>query len=445
MDLSEIIEKFSIELPNEEFAPEPFNDELVSVPIPDPPVPLISLSEQIIQELDHLQELIELIEDTADDFTATIPPELEFLSSTLNTAQYLEIKRSRNNASRPLVNQFDRSLISGCGLPNAWPVLTLDPLRALQDSLTQTLQVIQGQLYQPTLDSNPYRNYPSGRSSTTNNSIPSDWEVTATKYLNQLAITQISTSTQYRGKFAITVASMGSSLSNGLLEYFFKPALQSDLNDIVSALHKVRDILVKVRQMLCVGMALQALRLLAVRDAFQRILRAIIQQAIVSQLAVLFNKTLDTVVNSLLSTFESHSDDKQDIGDLVGDVVAEQLSFFLADAVQNVTGYSNRLVASVIRQSQEQSRKALSELSLLEHRVRVSRWIQHMDQGIILCNTLISGIESGNLLRGAINQFISSSIVEPSSKLYQRMKTHPQYENAFRGDINTSPYISRIS
>jgi hypothetical protein len=423
-DIEALLRRHRIEKPTEQF-------EFGSVPAdptvpPDPlnkadfDTPLLPLVVRLEDEAARVQEIIDIIIDTADEITVPTPPEeATFLGDVVSTQDYLrslEVTDEEDPFRQRKQQSFEWGVLNTYGDNPHWPILMAADLIDIRNTLLNARDVIEGSLLvQAQVIA------ASGGNGWKTEVLNSD--------LTQVHEQMILSSAQVRFKVAQSVFTMSTSFSVADLDRLLGLAIDPAAERIRPNLIKILSFLRNTRKILKHSQLLQAGEYQRTRDAILNIVQAAIIDRLINILVVRLSNTVNNLADPLLTALEDGFGDGP-LLDILTDDVGQQLVSVIGGTIQAIVGQYKGIVADLLRENQRKSQLQLDKLQYLGERNTVGRWITHIDQVILTLEKLLVDVTlSQNLAAATISRAIQPP---PPSNLpiLQRFLEHPELSQA---------------
>ncbi len=407
-DIDRLLRRPRVGKPHEEFVLPPPPAE----PTPQTVAPSITPEAVLRDEADHVQELLDLIIQHAEDVSVPVPPELQgLLGPVVTTRDYLGNLTTRGGKAHRLREHFEQHALPGCGLGTVFPVFLAPGLQYFLDTLLSAANVTQGILVTGSVGTS---------------GLP-HWGQDVSQALGGYHQALLSDSRSFRGAAARAVFSMQTDLRSQLLRCLFQPSVDSPLEEVRSALQQLQQVLQLLRTLLCYAQFLQLMKLQNARGLFKSLLEEQVLNQLLQLVAVLVNQAKLQVAAPVLDLL-TEGEGGCDPLDLVGDAVGGAVITAIGEASAWLTGYYNKLAADLLRKLHKQNRVLLEGVGLLTRQSMIGRWIQHLDQAILLVNQLLAATDAG-AIQGTLSSFLNRALPAPNSRLLQALGAHPSYRH----------------
>jgi hypothetical protein len=425
-NFEQLLKRPRVEKPNEEFElppPEP----VVRPDIPEvgseTPAALPNLIEELYDEAARMQELYQLVVETAEPVEVPVPVQDQpLLGQVITSADYIHHLKDRSPKGKRLRQTFEDGILqqSGCGVSPHWPLLTSGRMLSFQDGLIGAAQALEGGLLAG-VEQDIAQDAARKRAEA-----PSD----PSAQINRALIDQ---SRIYRSKFAQTLGTFATDLSGDVFRCLFAPANLHALTEIRPMLTEIRSTLYLLKQWLCTAMLLRLFEYQKVRDALQTLLDQMLFEMFLQALSLLVERAQSAVIDPLLSKLTGPvmtSHPECDLLAMVGSRAARTLSETIYGSIWSVTNYYNEILSDILRESQNRTRGALDELQVLGERNSIGRWILHLEEAIQMCDQILNSVGSLDRAQEILNRFVRRSLPSTNSALYTRAVNHPEYQDA---------------
>ena len=397
--LAGILSRPQIRRPVEEFylppLPEDEQPPIISEDFNFEPSP--DLQELVFNEAAAIQDLIDLLEETAEDASLSTALSHQDLGTSVTTRQYIAAT-SKSDRDRRIRQSFEDSSLQGCGLSTLWPTTLLPDLRTIRDELLMSAGVVEQQLLQ---------------------SVPTS----ATSGLYQYTQTLMRSSQQYRQTINGNLSTYNVDARSAFLRYIVGPATLNT-ESLQKGLSELEGILRKIRALLCHAQLLWALRFKEARSA----LEAVVQDALLSQLISIVTASVQQVENAVVSPVLGFLESGWNDGgtgplDLLQDDVSRLLATAVLQAAGAVTYRYRYLAAELLRTHQQSTQARLMKLNSLGQRNQIGRWILHIDAILSIIQMAKQQGMTALVALASLQSIVQHGPGPTSTKTLDRMRT----------------------
>jgi hypothetical protein len=420
-DVEGLLERYTIEKPHEEFQVAPVTPDPEGLPpsldkttFLEPEVPL---TQQLREEAARVQELLDLVIETAEPVEVDVPPEdRSFLGDKITAQDYFAAVESDDqqdpNAHRKR-HHFELGMLTGCGNNPHWPILASSDLVYLRNTLLNAVDTVEGKILPQAQTSGSAK-----------------WTQAALgSHLSDVQREMIVASAQYRFKFAQTVFTMRGSLKGSLLENTLSLALDPQVERIRPLLKEIVGWLRGIRLILCHSQLNLTFEYVQMREALLGMIETAIVDRLINILTVRLSRVASDLVEPVLDKLERGFGNGP-IADLISDEVSRDLVTVIGSTMIDLVNRYKLIAAELLKQNAKRRDAMLDKLQFLGERNTVGRWIVHLDQAILVIEKALSEI---NLSRDIAEQVLVSVLQPPNptnSKLLDRVSTHPELSTA---------------
>ena len=433
-DVEKIIKRPKIEKPQEEF--------LLPTPAGDPEQPVretpsveeitqddLTLAEALYNEAGNLQELIDIVIETAEPFSVQVPTsDQRLLGDTITTDDYINSIGSDSPRAHKTRQRFEWELLGGCGSNTGWSILALPDMNNLKHRLVNAALVVEGKMLVATTD----RNAPSG-------AIKPNWTQEASEsHLKGVSQSLIDSSTTYRLKFAQSLYTFNSDFRSKLITQMVSPLLSRDIRRARETLKDLLDILQKIRSVLCHAQLFLAFEYFSVRDALLSLIKQEIIETGLSMVIVLLSKIMEQLTKPIINFFDDVERGGNLFEQVAGDAASEAILGVIGSTVSSLIRQYNDFAADVIRAVEQESDTRLQKLQALGERNVVGKWIQHLDKAIL---QIQRALETQVVSREIATQLVDQILVPPTAKkpkVAERVQTTFPYS-----ELGNIPFFMR--
>jgi hypothetical protein len=423
-DVEELLKRFNIEKPNEQFEFGPVTPTPESSPDPlnkvEFDVPLLPLVTRLEDEATKVQDILDIISDTADELSVPVAAEeAGFLGQSITTRDYLKSFEATDEQD-PLRHRkqqtFEQGVLGVYGDNPHWPVLMAGDLLDVRNTLLSARDMIEGKLL-------------------------GDQEVTAAsggnawrgRVLNSDLIhvheQMILASEQVRFKVAQSVFTMNLSFNCGMLDHIMALGLTSQVEKIRPNLVKINSLLKNLRSIFVHSQLLLTGEFTRSRQAVLNIVESAILDRLINILVVKLSSTIDGLVNPVLDALE-HGIGNGAITEILTDETSHQIASVLGGTIQAIVGQYKGVAADLIRQHSRKTKHQLDNLQFLGERNIVGRWIVHIDQVTTTIERVLTDL---NLTQTLASEVIARALKPPSPPnlpILQKFLAHPELSQA---------------
>lgn len=416
-DIEKLLRRPTIEKPTEEFLlPPPQEIEADPGPVtavPETPPPPPSIIDELYEEAALLQDLYDLVVETAEPVVVTLPEdERGELGETINTEEYLASLQDPTPRARRRRRHFEWGLLQGCGTSTSWPVLAASDMLDMRNQLLMLANSMGTAILVST------------QSATGS----PDWAGDAIdSHASVVARTFIEDSRSYRFRFADCVFTFKADLRGRLFESLLAPALNSGLRELRPKINKLLRHLRRLRHLLCHVQLLRALEFAQFRDVLAGYLKDLLLQKILASFTVVLGKLRRQLTEPLRDLFTEGADGIPPLLDRLGDRASDELASVVGATLCSLDRYYTDIAADLIRQSQQESRLRLAKLQSLGERNTVGRWIQHLDQAILLLDRAANSANLGEELALRLLGTTRDPMEPENSRLLKALDQSPAY------------------
>lgn len=425
-DVDALLRRRRIEKPQEEFllpAPDPDSLPERLDALQDSTDPVEEHLRDLYQEALEVQNLLDLILETAEPLEFPLTEEEQFLvgKPTLTTQDYLDNLRSEDARGEHIRRRFEDSLLGsqGCGLNVHWPVLGAFDLAYLRDSLLAAASLVEGQIHQGMqLQAQKDLKDPTKPD-------PPTWgQRFMQSHLPRVNTALIDHSRAYRDGYYRALATLYLDARGALLRCFFNPVLGESVEKLREALTELLKLLQLVQKMLCMTQLFHLLsRYHEVQDALLGLLKQMVLQQVIHTMATLLNEAVQEVVQPLLSKFLGGINGHGSFTECLQDEVSLTLGRLISVGAGTLTGYYSELVADLLRDLEQKNTARLQKLQVLQDYSSTGRYIQHLEQAILLVQTLLANLSTAEVVGQRLLDFLGSPLAPPQSRLATRLAT----------------------
>lgn len=420
-----------IRQPQEEFtlppppAPTPPNEPPLPVTPETDFIPLLQ------EEAAELQEILEIIEANAPDVSVAVPEEEQaLLGRTVISAQdYLGSLRDPQQA--PLRSRFEQGVLGNvCGPNQAWPLLTAFDLTYLRDSLLATVSVVEGQIYRETVNNpkNP---------STSGIAWGRDW---LNSHAPKLAVQQVQQSRRYRDAFWAAVQTSELDMRSNLLRCLFEPSIYSQIGELRENLAKLVVLLRQVREFFCLMQLMElAANFHQLQGALLQVLKTLVLQQALQVLSTLFSSVISRVVTPVLEGFSGSLGGNHSPLACMGDAVSEEIADLVSIGSTSIIGYYQSLVADLLREEREKADLMVKKVGVLGTYSKLGRYMQHLEQGILLIEGLQQTLLSPLLVQQQLEAFLNRQVEPATDRLFDALRRSRGYRPPNQAGENPDP------
>lgn len=423
-DVESLLQRFKIDKPNETFEFGPVAPDPTEIPTAqnktDFLVPQQPLLVRLEDEASKVQDIIDIINDTASQISVPVPQEhVPFIGTTVTTKDYLgSLETTSEQDPNRLQKQqhFEWGVLTSAGDTAHWPTLLAPDLIDIRNSLLSARDTVAGTIL----------------SGTPNSSGGNNWSTSVMNSdLTQVHESLIQTSQKYRFKAAQTVFTYGSSLDSQFLNSTLVPALQREASQIRPVLIEIISFLTNLRNILAAQtQLLLAFEFVRAREALLNVLESSIISNLTNILVVKLSNIVSSIANPILNTLQTGIKHSGSLIDKATDEVSRQLISIVGGTIQAMVLQYKMTAADLIRENNNKSNIQLSKLQSLGERSTVGRWITHLDQ---IITTLQKAVSNPNLSLQVVSRSVvdaTNAPITPNFSIIQRFLDHPQLSQA---------------
>jgi hypothetical protein len=410
-DVEKLLRKPRIEKPQQEFEiPAPPEDTNPRAILPLAEVDPQSIVEGLQQEADRVQELLDLLIETAEDVEIPVDPELQpLLGAKVTTKDYLTALKGRSPRDRHVRSYFERNAIPGCGLNLIYPIFAAPDLAHMRDLLVSAANVVEGKIQQSSID----RTRPS-------------WGEDAAKALYEPNYLLVQHAREYRGHVAKATFSLYRDMRSGIMSAYFEPALRSPLEELKGALEKLIPLLSTLRAALCHAQLAYLLQHKVMRQELVNALEEIAIQQVSNTLIVVVQQMTNAVTLPVLQ-FLRGEDGFKPLA-FAGDAVSKEILDVVQEGSSWLIAHREKLVIDILRKLKKQRAARNARIAVLAQQAMIGRWIQHLDQAIFLCENL-RNLSTSSLAYDRMREFLFKPLDAPASRTLKKLSEHPEYRH----------------
>lgn len=433
-NVEEVLKRFTITKPNEQFEVGPVAPDPTSAPDPldksefdTPDLPIVNRLED---EAARVQEILDIITSSVDEITVPVPLEdAPFIGATVSTKDYLAALES-NDSADPLrgrkIEHFEWGVLTTYGDNPHWPVLMSSDLIDIRNTLLNASDMIEGRLLSD--------------SQTAGASGSNQWK---TDLLNSDLIhvheSIILASAQVRFKVAQSVFTLKTSFTGGdvdrLLGLAIDPVVENIRPNIISLISWLKT----TRCLLTHGQLIVALEYIRSRDAVLNIIETAIIDRLLNIVVVKLSNSIAQLVNPMLDALENGIG-QGPLQDILTDDIGTQLVNVIGGVTNAIVSQYKNMAADLLREHNKKTHMQLDKLQFLGERNTIGRWITHIDQMITILQRLLSDFNlSREIAANAINNAIKPP-PPPNLTLLQRFLDHPELSQAQNIDLKIRSY-----
>lgn len=422
-DVESLIRPIRIDKPQEEFllpgvAPNAPGAELPTPVLRSTPfVARLDQRQELLLEAARVQELLDLLAETTPDIEVSLPEEDQPLlgAVTVTTKEYLAAagaEQTQDAVRRR--HHFEWGLLQGCGgaSSNHWPVLAAPDLHLIRNDLLDAANVVEGVL----LERTPLRP-----------AQPSDWHATASgSHLTVINDSLLAGSQSYRLKLAQATFTMKQGQMDELLQRLLDPLLSAPAARLRPVILEVINAMKALRNLLCHTAFLRAAEYRTVRDALLSLFEAALLKQLLSTFLVILGRAEQALIAPVLHMFE-HGLGEGGILELLGAAASQEIAAVAGSTMLSLKRRYNDQAADLIRALESRSEKQLTKLHVLGERNLINRWVEQLDQGILILRRALS--QQTNLSRelaGDVAQRVLRRLEAPKSTFLERLSQHPE-------------------
>src|SRR5581483_3500592 len=242
-DVDALLQRFTIQKPNETFEVGPVAPDPQSSPsplgksaftVPDQPQ-----SQRLQDEAAKVQDIIDILKDTAPQIAVPVPPEEQpFLGTSITSNDYIASLENSDDLAQRKQQHFEAGVLSQQGDNPNWPILMLKDLVGTRNSLLSARDLSQGALLTaPVLGTVASNGVESWKSSLMQSDLSSVYDQA------------IQSSGKLRFKVAQTVFTLNASLQGSLVESLLTSTIDPQIEKIKPNISSLLDFLTKVRSL----------------------------------------------------------------------------------------------------------------------------------------------------------------------------------------------------
>jgi hypothetical protein len=420
-DVEELIRKRTVVKPEEEFVLPPLP--------PDPPVDPQTqrtsyaaeveeptLFEQLVQEAEEVEELLRIIEDTAEEVSVPVSLEEEQLlvGERITARDYLETFRGAGNQHDMLRrDRFERGILSTPGEDRHWSILAYPDLVGIREELLLAARTFEGRELVEQGFANPAT---SGKLQ----------QELARSQLAEIARATIDASRNQRSLFVQATNTFRAQLPNALLQHLISPLVGKNLEKSRQNLLDLLQALTLFRSLLSHAQLLRTFRYFHFR---QHLFSLVEQKALehLSQAALaILHRVNSELVRPVLGVLE-RSINGTPLLELLTDTGSQVVVGAMTDALDDLTGRFNDLAAELLQGVEERRSKRLEKLQQLGERSTVGRWIAHLDRAIGIVRAALNTSQITSSLAQGLSEQIMARLDPAPTRLAKRLEEHVLY------------------
>lgn len=423
-DIEKILKRTRIEKPQEEFIlanppaqlQKEISQEDLLKSIEQKPLELI---DKLNEEAANVQELIDILVETAEDITIEIPEEdQQLIGEKINTQDYLvaldNIEKGENeHIARRTVEHFEWGVLQDTNTENTnWTLLALTDFRQLRKELVSAVGILEGSLLENT-------QLTTGGVTWTGDAVFS--------HLNKVHKGLIQSSVDFRFKFFNSTRSINIDLKSALFEGLIKPITRAEEARIRRVLNDLDEALDNIKNVLKTAHLVRNLEFVQVRDALTALVTRELVKHLVSTLTALLSRFVRRVVDPVLDLFTKGFEDSGPLG-LIGDQISNQIGFIIADSIDVLLDQYNGLAAELLRELDKESQSRLLKLQVLGERSVISRYIAHIDKARALIDRALKELNLSKEVMDRLFGNITAKQAPPETKVMKRLKEREDYQ-----------------
>lgn len=423
-DVEKLLKRFEITKPVEQFevGPVPPNPDIVPEPLnkTDFDTPTLPLVVRLEDEATKVQDILDIINDTAEEISVPVPPEESgFLGQTITTKDYirsLEATDEEDPLRLKKQQTFEHGVLSNYGYDPHWTLLMSSDLIDIRNTLLSSKDMIEGRLL-----ADQEIAAASGGNKWKDSVLNSD--------LIHVHEQMILASEQVRFKVAQTVFTLNISLPASDLDSLLSLAVDPAVAAIKPALNEILSFLRNARSILIHSQLLLAFEYKRTREAIINIIESAIIDRMLNILVVKLSDLVNQVASPVLDSMENIFGNGP-IEKILNKEVSQQFVSVLGGTIQAIVLQYKGIAADILREHSQKTGMQLGKLQALGERNIVGRWVVHIDQVITIVEKALNEV---NLSKELAAQVIKRAVHPPSPPdlpILKRFLDHPELSQA---------------